>query len=85
MEEYYDRNASQPFFEIGKPVSVYTPKRKKDLSKKLLYNWFGPYRIVEQSPPVHYRLRSKNNKKVTFAVYANRIKPAFCRSCFKTN
>ena len=75
MKEYYERNASQPLFEIGQSVWVYTPKAKKGLSKKLLYNWFGPYRIVEQSFPVHYRLRSKNNKKVTFAVHANRMKP----------
>ncbi|XP_044164848.1 uncharacterized protein LOC122948816 [Acropora millepora] len=75
MKEYYDRNASQPLFEIGQRVWVYTPKTKKGLSKKLLYNWFGPYRILEQSSPVHYRLRSKNNKKVTFAVHANRMKP----------
>ncbi|XP_015762141.1 PREDICTED: uncharacterized protein LOC107341253 [Acropora digitifera] len=75
MKEYYDRNASQPLFEIGQSVWVYTPKTKKGLSKKLLYNWFGPYRIVEQSSPVHYRLRSKSNKKVTFAVHANRMKP----------
>ena len=75
MKEYYDRNASQPLFEIGQRVWVYTPKTKKGLSKKLLYNWFGPYRIVEQSSPVHYRLRSKNNKTVTFAVHANRMKP----------
>ena len=75
MKEYYDRNASQPLFEIGQRVWVYTPKTKKGLSKKLLYNWFGPYRIVEQSSPVHYRLRSKNNKKVTFSVHANRMKP----------
>ena len=75
IKEYYDRNASQPLFEIGQRVWVYTPKTKKGLSKKLLYNWFGPYRIVEQSSPVHYRLRSKNNKKVTFAVHANRMKP----------
>ena len=74
MKEYYDRNASQPLFEIGQRVWVYTPKTKKGLSKKLLYNWFGPYRIVEQSSPVHYRLRSKNNN-VTFAVHANRMKP----------
>ena len=73
MKEYYDRNASQPLFEIGQRVWIYTPKTKKGLSKKLLYNWFG--RIVEQSSPVHYRLRSKNNKKVTFAVHANRMKP----------
>ena len=75
MKEYYDRNSSQPLFEIGQRVWVYTPTTKKGLSKKLLYNWFGPYRIVEQSYPVHYRLRSKNNKKVTFAVHANRMKP----------
>ncbi|XP_015755937.1 PREDICTED: probable chromo domain-containing protein LHP1 [Acropora digitifera] len=75
MKEYYDRNASQPLFEIGQCVWVYTPKTKKGLSKKLLYNWFGPYRIVEQSSPVHYRLRAKSNKKVTFAVHANRMKP----------
>ena len=58
MKEYYDRNTSQPLFEIGQRVWVYTPKTKKGLSKKLLYNWFGPYRIVEQSSPVHYRLRT---------------------------
>ena len=76
MKEYYNRNASQPVFEIGQRVWVSTPKTKKDLSKKLLYNWFGPYTIVEQSPPVHYRLRSKNIRKITFVVHAiQRMKP----------
>ena len=75
MKEYYSRNASQPLFEVGQLVWVYTPNTQKGLSKKLLYNWFGPYRIVEESSPVHYRLRSKNSKKVTFAVHANRMKP----------
>ena len=40
-----------------------------------MYSWFGPYGIVQHSSPVHYRLRSKNNKKVDFAVHANRMKP----------
>ena len=73
MKEYYDHNASQPLLEVGQRVWVYTPKTK-GLSKKLLYNWFGPYRIVEQSCPVHYCLHSKKNKKVTFAIHANRMK-----------
>ena len=30
---------------------------------------------MEQSTPVHYRLRSKNKKKVIFAVHGNRMKP----------
>ena len=75
MKEHYDRNACQPLFEIAQSVWLYAPKTKKDLSKKLPYYWFGPYRIVEQSSPLHYRLRSKSNKKVTFAVHANRMKP----------
>ena len=35
----------------------------------------GPYRIVEQSCLIPYRLRSKKNTKVTFAVHINRVKP----------
>ncbi|PFX16680.1 Retrovirus-related Pol polyprotein [Stylophora pistillata] len=41
----------------------------------LLTKEIGPYRIVEQSSPVHFRLRTDTNKKVTFAVHANRLKP----------
>ena len=77
MKEYYDRNSKQPVFEVGQRVWVYTPKTKKGLSKKLLHRWFGPYRIVEQSSPVHYRLRTATNKNVTFAVHANRMKPYY--------
>ena len=36
MNEYYDRNASQPLFEIGQRAWVYTSKTKKGLSKKLI-------------------------------------------------
>ena len=35
-KEYYDRNASQPLFEIGQRVWVYTLKTKKDLLKKVV-------------------------------------------------
>ena len=75
MKDYYDRNVREPVFEVGQRVWVYTPRSKKGLSKKLLHNWLGPYRIVEKSSPVHFRLRTDTNKKVTFAVHANRMKP----------
>ncbi len=75
MKDYYDQKAKMPTFEIGQRVWVYTPKTKKGLSKKLLHNWFGPYRIVEQLSPVHFRLRTDTNQKVTFAVHAIRMKP----------
>ena len=75
MKDYYDHKSKTPNFQIGQSVWVYTPKTKKGLSRKLLHNWFGPYRIVEQSSPVHFCLRTENNKNVTFAVHANRMKP----------
>lgn len=74
MNDYYDRNVREPVFEVGQRVWVYTPRSKKGLSKKLLQNWLGPYRIVEKSSPVHFQIRTDTNK-VTFAVHANRMKP----------
>ena len=75
IKEYYDRNASQPTFRNRATCLGLHTKNEEGPLKKLLHNWFGPCRIVEQSSPVHDRLRSKNNKKVTFAVHANRMKP----------
>ena len=50
-------------------------EQKIRMSKKLLSRWFGPYRIIEKSSPVHFRLCTDTNKKVTFAVHANKMKP----------
>ena len=75
MKEYYDQKSKMPTFEVGQRVWVYTPKTKKGPSKKLLHNWYGPCIIVEQSSPVHFRLRTDSNKNITFAVHANRVTP----------
>ena len=56
------------------PVWVFTPKTYKGLSKKLLHNYHGPYRVVEKLSPVHYRLRTCSNKPVSSIVHANRMK-----------
>lgn len=74
MKEYYDRNAAHPTFEIGERVWVFTPKTKKGLSKKLMHIWYGPYRIVNQLSPVHYTLRTCDNKRVSTSVHANHMK-----------
>jgi len=63
IKDNYDRNARDPEFEVGQEVGVYTNRTKKGPSKKLLHNWLGPYRFVETSSPVHFRLRIDTNKK----------------------
>ena len=54
----------------------FTFRTKKGLPRKLLHNCLGPYWTVEQPSPVHFRLRTDTNKKVTFAVRVNRMKPS---------
>ena len=48
MKAYYDKRARDPAFQVGQKVWVYTPKTYKGLSKKLLHNYHGPYRVVER-------------------------------------
>ena len=74
MKTYYDQHAAEPNFVEGHKVWVFTPKTYKGLSKKLLHNYHGPFRVVEKLSPVHYRLRSCTNKPVSSIVHANRMK-----------
>ena len=62
---------------IGDRVCVYTPKTKKGLSCKLMRYWHGPSRTVEKCSPVHYKLRTCDNRLVSVTVHANWIKPYF--------
>ena len=75
MKDYYDQKTKEPVFEVGQRVWVYTPRTRKGLSKKLMHNWLGPYRIVEKLSPVHFKLRTIANKKIVFSCHANRRKP----------
>ena len=68
MKDYYDQKTKEPVFEVGQRVWVYTPRTRKGLSKKLMHNWLGPYRIVEKLSPVHFKLRTIAKKKFLFRV-----------------
>ena len=74
MKAHYDARSKSPDFSEGDKVWVFTPKTYKGLSRKLLHNYHGPYRIVEKLSPVHYRLRTCTNKPVSTTVHANRMK-----------
>ena len=74
MKEQYDKTAAPVPFEIGSKVWVYTPKSRKGLSKKLAHNFHGPYRIVSKLSPVHFKLRTMDNRPVSVPVHANRMK-----------
>ena len=77
MKARYDRSAREPQFTVGDKVWVYTPKTKKGLSRKLMHHWHGPFRITEKCSPVHFRLRTCDNRLVSITVHANRMKPYY--------
>ena len=77
MKLQYDKNAAPVTFDIGSKVWVYTPKNRKGLSKKLSHHYHGPYRIVAKLSPVHFRLRTIDNRPVSVPVHANRMKPYY--------
>ena len=77
MKIQYDKNAAPVQFDIGSKVWVYTPKNRKGLSKKLAHNFHGPNRITAKLSPVHFKLRTLDNRPVAVSVHVNRLKPYF--------
>ena len=74
MKAQYDKNAAPILFNVSTRVWVYTPKNRKGLSKKSAHNYHGPYRIVSQLSPVHFKLRTMDNCLVSVPVHANQMK-----------
>ena len=77
MKARYDRSAREPQFAVGDKDWVYTPKTKKGLSRKLMHHWHGPFRIIQKCSPVHFKLRTCDNRLVSITVHANRMKPYY--------
>lgn len=74
MKENSDQNARCPTYQVGQKVWVYTPVVPKGLSKKLKHHWHGPYRIVEKLSPVHFVLRTTDNRRLAAVIHINRMK-----------
>ena len=77
MKQQYDKHATPVPLDVGSKVWVHTPKNRKGLSKKLAHNFHGPYRVFVKSSPVHFKLRTMDNRPVTVPVHANRMKPYY--------
>ena len=74
MKLQYDKHATPVPFDVGSKVWVYTPKNREGLSKKVAHNFHGPYRVAVKLSPVHFKLRTMDNRPVTVPVHVNRMK-----------
>lgn len=72
MKNNYDKNATETKFKIGDMVLLHDPTKKKGLTKKLSFQWEGPYQIIRQLSSVNFELDGLEKK--SSIVHANRLK-----------
>jgi Integrase zinc binding domain len=73
-------------FSIGDWVMVFKPTTKIGLSKKLLSNYYGPYKIVEKISDISFRVKKGAGQNAPLElVNIQRIKPFFARRADEQN
>ena len=64
-----------PVWEVGQLVLIHREVIKKDLAQKFLYQWVGPFRIVQRMSPVVYRVDLGNGRGQSYHI--RRLHPFF--------
>jgi len=72
-KNYYDEKRRDEEFEIGDLVSLYTPHTEVGLSKKVLSQKKGPYRVVEKHSPVSYTVALVSRPEKLEKVHIRRL------------
>ena len=72
MKERYDSASNCDRLEVGDPVWLHCPQRKKGLSPKLTRHWLGPYLVTKRLNDTVYRVQLKPQSKPK-VVHRNRL------------
>ena len=73
MKERYDTKSKEPVYKVGDKVLLHDSTKKTGVSKKLSYQWLGPFEIIEQTSPVNFRLAGMGRR--ADIVHSDRLKP----------
>ena len=63
MKNYYDLQADDVTFEEGDVVWFHNPRKKVELSPKLMHPWEGPYTITKVLNNIAYRIQLMSRSK----------------------
>ncbi|UYV61692.1 K02A2.6-like [Cordylochernes scorpioides] len=63
MKTRYDQRANHDGFRQNDLVWLFDPKRKKELSPKLMPVWEGPYKIIKRINDLIYRIQRSSKSK----------------------
>ena len=56
MKRHYDSHREGGKLNVGTPVWLHNPQRKKGVTPKLMRNWHGPYVVTKRINVVHFVL-----------------------------
>ena len=73
-EEAANKHRHGHSFKINDLVWVFTKKRRKGLTSKLMHPWHGPYRVIAITSPTNLKLRDPTNSKNEMIVNVARVK-----------
>ena len=78
MKKEYDKKAKDTVFDPSDLVWMFTPNVPIQMLRKLRSPWIGPFRVLERTSPLNYRLRSETtNKSLKMPVHVNRLRKYF--------
>lgn len=72
MKECYDAASNYDQLDVGDPVWLHCPQRKKGLSPQLMRQWQGPYLVTKHINDMVYRVQLKPQTK-SKVIHRNRF------------
>ena len=72
QKRLYDRRVSKHQYNLADAVWLRNYTRPKGLSKKLMMQWDGPFKIISKLPDLTYKIR-KSPKQACKIVHFNRL------------
>ena len=74
MKERYDQKAKETTLKVGDEVYLKVGVTQKGKNKKLLPKYSGPFKLIEKTSPVNFRIDNSKNKRMNDIIHVNRMK-----------
>lgn len=84
MKQEYDKRHRDKEYEVGDAVWLFTPRRPRGLTHKLLAQWRGPFRITRKFDALLYELQARNGVRLNQRINIRRLKPYVARPTLLT-
>ncbi|XP_065639444.1 uncharacterized protein LOC136072218 [Hydra vulgaris] len=83
IDQVVKEQRTDPFYAnlviylVKKELPEDLKEAKKGLTKKLTSFWHGPFRLIEKTSPVTFKVENMNNKELLTPIYVSRFKQWF--------